>query len=366
MKKATRGIGKTAQWGVALVGLLMKSGSQKRRRRRNKNSAQIYYWLFGFLAVIFLGIGSGGLPGETEDSNPETAANLSEAPTEEEPPVSDMEVHFIDVGQGDATLVKADGHYMLIDAGDNSKGSAVQLYLSKQGVEKLDYLILTHTDADHIGGADVIVSKFDIDQIFLGDFKKDNKTYKELMDAMAYRDIVYEVPEAGAEYQLGNASFIIIAPNAVYEDPNNSSIALVLKNGENTFLFSGDCEADAEADILSNGLDIDVDVYKAGHHGSKTSSSKEFLEAMTPVYSVISCEENNSYGFPHAETLNNLRSMGVKVFRTDEQGSIIAYSDGSKLTWNCAPSESWKAGESTKHSVTEGSSREKTKENERN
>ncbi len=257
----------------------------------------------------------------------------------------EMEVHFIDVGQGDATLIKLDGHYMLIDAGGNDKGTLVQLYLQKQGVEKLDYLILTHTDADHIGGADVIVTKFDVETVLLGDFPKENETYEELLNALQYKRLKSITPEAGSEYQLGNASFLIVAPNRTYEDPNNSSIGLLLKNGENTFLFTGDCEKEAEEDILANGLNIDCDVYKLGHHGSSTSSSKTFLEAITPIYGVISCAEGNSYGHPHAEPLNNLRSMGVQIFRTDEQGSIIAYSDGTEITWNCAPSDTWQTGE---------------------
>lgn len=266
---------------------------------------------------------------------------------------SEMEVHFIDVGQGDATLIKADGHYMLIDAGDNSKGTTVQMYLQKQGVTKLDYLILTHTDADHIGGADVIVTKFDIDTVFMGDFKKDNKTYEELINAFQYKAMNYSVPKVGEQYTLGNALFTIVAPNKTYSTPNNSSIALLLKNGDNTFLFTGDCEEEAEKDILANGINIDCDVYHLGHHGSRTASTQEFLNAMTPVFGVISCEEGNSYGHPHAEPLNNLRTMGVQLFRTDEQGSVIAYSDGKEIKWNCAPSETWQAGESIKSSVSE-------------
>ena len=258
---------------------------------------------------------------------------------------SGLEVHFIDVGQGDATLIKADGHAMLIDAGENDKGTAVQLYLEKQGVEQLDYLVLTHTDSDHIGGADVIVTKFDIGQIFLSDFKKDNKTYRELMDSMKYKNMTFSTPQVGAEYELGSAEFTIIAPNGTYEDANNSSMALILDYGDSSFLFSGDCEEEAEQDMLENGLDLDVDVYQVGHHGSRSSSTEEFLNAMSPEYAVISCEEGNSYGHPHAKTLNNLRAGKVKVFRTDEQGSIIAYSDGTDITWNCSPSDSWQSGD---------------------
>lgn len=265
--------------------------------------------------------------------------------------ISDMEVHFIDVGQGDATLIKADGHNMLIDAGENDKGTAVQLYLEKQGVEKLDYLVLTHTDSDHIGGADVIVTKFDIDTVFLGDYKKDNKTYNELISAFNYKGLTYSIPEVGSTYKLGNATFTIVAPSRSYSDPNNSSIALIVENGEDTFLFTGDCEETAERDILTTGEDIDCDVYKVGHHGSNTASSDAFLDAITPEYGVISCAEGNSYGHPHAEPLNNLRAMGVQVFRTDEQGSIVAHSDGTQITWNCSPSESWQVGENTQNAA---------------
>lgn len=268
------------------------------------------------------------------------------------PALAELEVHFIDVGQGDATLFMCDGHYMLIDAGDNTMGTKVQMYLEKRGIEKLDYLILTHTDSDHIGGADVVVSKFDIDTIFLGDYKKDNKTYNDLMNEISYKSLTYSTPTVGSTYSMGDVNFTILAPNREYDDPNNNSISLLVTHGENSFLFSGDCEEEAELDILANGLSLDCDVYKVGHHGSRSSSSQDFLNAMTPTYGVISCEEGNSYGHPHSATLNSLRAMGVKIFRTDEQGSIVAYSDGVELTWNCAPTDSWQAGEPTQNSQT--------------
>ncbi len=271
-------------------------------------------------------------------------SDISKESVSETAAYSDMEVHFIDVGQGDATLVVSDGHYMLIDAGDNSKGTAVQLYLTKLGVERLDYLILTHTDADHIGGADVIITKFDIDHIFIGDFPKESRAYEELMEALEYRNMSHSVPEVGAQYPMGDSGFTIIAPNGTYEDPNNSSIALLLENGANSFLFSGDAEQLAEDDILQNEINIDCDVYKAGHHGSRTSSTEAFVRAMTPEYIVISCAEENEYGHPHPEPMERFREIGAEVFRTDKQGSVIAYSDGKEITWNCEPCDDWSNG----------------------
>lgn len=312
-----------------------------KQNRSKKAINKVLQWLIIFLTVLCVLVASrffGEIGNQTAGGGGNTHAVSGEE-------ASGLEVHFIDVGQGDATLIKADGHAMLIDSGENDKGTAVQLYLKKQGVDRLDYLVLTHTDSDHIGGADVIISKFEIGQIFLSDFKKDNKTYRELMDSMKNRNMTFSTPQVGAEYELGNTVFTIIAPNDTYDDPNNSSIALIVDYGENSFLFSGDCEEEAERDILENGMNLDVDVYQVGHHGSKSSSTEEFLDAMSPEYAVISCEEKNSYGHPHAKTLNNLRARGIRVFRTDEQGSIVAYSDGTDITWNCSPSDTWQAGE---------------------
>ena len=263
-----------------------------------------------------------------------------------------LEVHYIDVGQGSATLIKSGDHAMLIDAGDSDQGTKLQLYLTKQGVEGLDYLVLTHPDADHIGGAPVIITKFGIGQLFLSNYEKDNKTTQKVRDAMQYKGLTASDYQVGDTYTLGNASFTILAPVKEYADSNNASIALMVQNGNNRFLFTGDCEAEAEADLIASGADLSADVYLAGHHGSDTASSQAFMDAVSPTYAVISCGEGNSYGHPHAEVLNRFRSMGIQVFRTDEQGSVIAESDGTGITWNCAPSETWQAGERTKNAQT--------------
>lgn len=256
-----------------------------------------------------------------------------------------MEVHFMDVGQGDAALITCDGQSMLIDAGDNTKGTAIQNYLQKQRIEKLNYLILTHPDADHIGGAPVIITKFDIDKVFMSNFEKDNKTYQKLIQALDNKRVKYTTPQVGTQYKLGTAEITILAPNNKYDNPNDASIALIIQNGNTRFLFTGDAGEEAEQDILANGIDISADVYKAGHHGSRTSTSQDFFEAVKPVSAVISCGEDNSYGHPHAETLNTFRMNGVAVYRTDEEGTIIAVSDGEKITFNVPASDTWKAGE---------------------
>lgn len=258
-----------------------------------------------------------------------------------------MEVHFIDVGQGDSTLITCGDHAMLIDAGDDSKGTAIQNYLQKQKITKLDYLILTHPDADHIGGAPVILTKFDISRVFVSNYEKDNKSYQKLIQALDNKQLKALTPKVNSKYTLGTATITILAPGKEYDNPNDASIALLLKNGSISFLFTGDAGEDAEADILKTGISLSADVYKAGHHGSKYSTSKELTKAVDPTYAVISCGEGNSYGHPHAETLNTLRTNGVKVYRTDEDGTIIASTDGKTITFNVPASETWKAGEPT-------------------
>lgn len=254
-----------------------------------------------------------------------------------------MEVHFIDVGQGDATLIICDGHAMLFDTGENDKGVLLQFYLMRQGVDHLDYVIGSHPEADHIGGMDVILLKYDCNQVIMPDVEADTETYRDVLEAMEYRGCQTTVPEIGQIYQLGEAFFTIIAPNKEdYGDNiNNYSVGIKLVHGENAFIFTGDAENPAEKDMLDNGIFLDADVLKAGHHGSSDASSAEFVEAVSPRYAVISCGKENDYGHPHKETLDELEAVGAEIFRTDEMGSIIAISDGTELTWNTGTETEW-------------------------
>lgn len=257
---------------------------------------------------------------------------------------SELQVHFIDVGQGDSTLILCGNEAMLIDAGDNDKGTTLQLYLQKQGVEALTYVIGTHPDSDHIGGLDVILTKFDCGTVILSETASDTAAYRDVIDALTYRNYQNTPPLTGDSYRLGDAEFTIIALNGEYDNDNNSSVGIRLVHGNNSFLFTGDAEAEAEADILQNGIDIRADVLHAGHHGSATSGSRDFVSRVAPTYAVISCGRDNPYGHPHEQTLDTLQEFNVQVFRTDEQGSIVAVSDGNSITWSVEPSQTWKAG----------------------
>lgn len=248
-----------------------------------------------------------------------------------------LEVHYIDIGQGDATLIMCDGDAMLIDAGDNSKGTAVQNYLQKQGIKELDYVIGTHPDADHIGGLDVILYKFDCKTVIMPDIENDTRTYDDVIQTMKTKNYKNTLPKVGDTYSLGSAEFTVIAPNHYdYGDNNNNySVGIILQNGGHRFLFIGDAEKEAEEDIIENDIDISADVYKVAHHGSDTASTDELLDEVKPQYAVISCGEDNRYGHPDKEVLQRLKQRDIKTYRTDKDGTVIAYSDGSSLTWEC-------------------------------
>lgn len=256
----------------------------------------------------------------------------------------ELQVHFIDVGQGDATLIFQDEHVMLIDGGDNLYGWQVMDYLNYLGIDHLNYVIGTHPDSDHIGGLDTVLENISCDSVLMPDSAKETVTYESVVDVIENQQIERILPKPGEEYTLGTAVFTILAPNGCYDSANDNSIAIRLVHGGNSFLFTGDAESESEADMLKSGRLLTSDVYKVAHHGSSGANSELFLLAVNPTYAVISCGENNDYGHPHSEVLNRLRLMGTKVYRTDEQGTIVAISDGSEIRFNMSPSESWKSG----------------------
>lgn len=255
-----------------------------------------------------------------------------------------MEVHFIDVGEADSTLIICGEDAMLIDAGTPDMGTAVRLYMKKQNVSRLKYLLLTHSDKDHIGGAASVISNVPIDNLFMCRYEKDNEVYLNLINEISYKNMTWTTPDVGTELTLGDANITVIAPNREYDNPNDSSIGVIIRHGEDSFIFTGDAETPAEEDIVNNGLDLSADVYKAGHHGSRTASSDAFLDKINPEYAIISCETDNKYGHPHFEVLEKFKNRGIKLYRTDKQGTIIAYSDGKDITFNIDPSEDWEPG----------------------
>ena len=246
-----------------------------------------------------------------------------------------LQVHFIDVGQGDSTLIiTPDKKTVLIDAGDEQHSSRTMGYIKSQGIEKLDLVIATHPDADHIGGMDKVIKNFDIGMFSMPLVSKDTKQYKEIKQELKNKKLKNKPLYTGDGLSVGkDVKLQILSPqkNRTYSDTNEYSIVARLSYKEVSFLFMADATMENEIAIINDFDDIRADVLKLGHHGSSTSTSDYFLGKVNPSIGVISCGKNNKYGHPHKEVMNLLEKYNIMIFRTDKQGSIVLYSDGYKI-----------------------------------
>lgn len=245
-------------------------------------------------------------------------------------------VHFIDVGQGDCQLIECSGKYLLIDAGENGHETEVLNYLRKLQITKLDYVIATHQHSDHIGGLAEVFDEFSVDVVIMPKLTKaqtpTNSTYTAFLKAVQASEAQVVAAKPGLSYSLGDAVFEILGPvTDDAEDINNMSAVTKLTYGENTFVFTGDAETEEEREIIENGAALDCDVLKVGHHGSYGSSSKDWLNAVTPEICVIQCGENNDYGHPHEAALKRINKHTDNIYRNDICGDIVIASDGVNL-----------------------------------
>lgn len=264
---------------------------------------------------------------------------LDGMPEEYEIPEGIAEIHFIDIGQGDATMIMADSRVMLIDTGERDSDNVLIDYLQAHGVTKLDYLVITHFDSDHFGEAEEILNTFEIVNVMIPEQVKDTNMYESFISALDENEdinVIFANDYVGDSLGMGQLNMDILAPlKNNYKDSNDYSITMVARWGNIKFLLSGDAEKEAEEDIVERytRLQLDCDVFKAGHHGSRTSSSQELLDKANPKYIVISCGEDNKYGHPHSEAMDRFEAIeGAEIYRTDEQGSIVFSTDGVTLT----------------------------------
>lgn len=244
-----------------------------------------------------------------------------------------LEVHFIDVGQADAALVACDGRYMLIDGGNAEDSDLIYSYLERRGVRHLDLMVASHAHEDHIGGLSGALNCATVDTALCPVTEYNSKVFQNLVKYLEAQGKALTVPEPGDRFNLGSARVEILGPVEEYDETNDTSIVLRIDYGDTSFLFTGDMEKGAEADLIESGANLRATVLKAGHHGSDTSSGYQFLREVMPRYAVISVGEGNKYGHPSDEVLSRLRDAGTEVYRTDMQGHIIASSDGRSVTF---------------------------------
>ena len=238
-------------------------------------------------------------------------------------------VHIIDVGQGDSIFIQTpENKRILVDAGDEEAEHTVYSYLKRKGVKKIDVLIATHPDTDHIGSMDYIIDKFKISHFYMPDAKTDSEAFYNLLDSCRDKNLKIEYLTKGDILKIDSSTTMeILSPSTITDKNNLNSIVSLLNYKGYEFLFTGDAEKENESEILSSCNLPDIEFLKAGHHGSSSSSTNEFIEKLKPEAVAISCGYNNDYGHPHRSVLDTFRENGSVVYRTDKNGSLVFYCD---------------------------------------
>ena len=264
----------------------------------------------------------------TKDIEPSNA-NKENVPVINEV-TSDLQIYYFDVGQADSILILNNDTAMLIDAGNNADGPLLVDYIkNKLKINKIDIVVGTHPHEDHIGGIDDIINNFDIEDIYLPEVITTTKTFEDMITAIENKDLAISIPEKGERFKLGEADFEVIYTGTNDKDLNATSIIINMLYGEKAYLFTGDTTEEVEDTILNKNIDIDV--LKVAHHGSRYSSSYEFLKIATPEYAIVSVGEENSYEHPHQEAINRIKKHTNNIYMTKDVGTILLTSDGKEI-----------------------------------
>ncbi len=297
-------------------------------KKRKKSGWQA---LLSFVVVLLIAFGAwrGGLFGDGK-KNP----GRDTLPVE-----GTLEVHIVDVGQADCTLLKCTAGNILIDAGDTATKTEVVDYLKSVGVETLDYAIFTHPDADHIGGAATVIRSLKIKNVILPSLHESDvpttKVYTNMLAALEEDESINVLPaQAGKEYTLGELKMKILAPlSENYSNINDYSVSARFDFGATSFLFTGDALETSEKEMLREyaASELKADFFQAGHHGAKNANTPDFIKAVSPSIVAVSCGKDNKYGHPTSEALASYAAVGATVYRTDELGTMIFVSDGKSI-----------------------------------
>lgn len=250
-----------------------------------------------------------------------------DAPAPGTAPETEVTVHFIDVGKGDAILVMArGGSNVLIDAGDPQHGQTVTGYLKKQGVKSLALLVATHPHDDHIGGMLAVLRSVEVKRVLDSGVPHNTYLYADFLKAVEDKKIPYETPNEQTYDLAPGVALRILGPRKRFYNLNDNSIVAMLEAGKVSFLFTGDVEGEAERDLYKRHLRASI--LKVAHHGSNTSTAEGFLSRVLPIAAVISTDGDSSNGHPSKAVLDLLARYNVRIFRTDIDGTVVVRTDG--------------------------------------
>ncbi|GAA0348562.1 ComEC/Rec2 family competence protein [Bacillus horti] len=320
----------TLGWAIGLVNpkAILKWGKKPTRKKLT-----VYY-----IVIVALSIGFGQFADKSELGQRLEAwlvAGLTEqnetSVVHRPIPDGELMVHYIDVGQGDATLLVSSEATMLIDTGRHDGQETIN-YLREQGIKEIDLVVGTHAHADHIGQLAAIMNGFDVREVWMSGEPHTSKTFEDALDAIARSSADYYEPRAGEEFQVGDLTITVVSPKELIGDLNESSISMRIDYGEVSFLFTGDAEEGMEEEMLRSGLPLQADIFHLGHHGSSTSNTEEFLQRVNPKIAIYSAGKDNSYGHPHNEVIDRLEQLNIEYYGTDFSGTIIINTDGQTYT----------------------------------
>lgn len=250
----------------------------------------------------------------------------------------EMDVTFLDVGQGDSIFIQTtDDENILIDAGIKSAGQKVVSFLKEKDVGKLDMVIATHPHADHIGGLIPVLGEFKVDKFVDSGKEHTSKTYQELYNLIDQKNTPLEIPEIGQVYSFADFKMTVIHVDSVTNNLNDNSVSVKAEYDDVSFMLTGDAERAAEQSMINSNFDLDSTIYKAGHHGSDTSSTASFINQVKPEATILSYGEGNQYGHPSSDVITRLQNIGSDIYSTADSGDIHVVTNGIAYNISAKP-----------------------------
>ncbi len=289
---------------------------------KRKSNKKVNKLIYSCLCLLVLLVGYFTTNADNTSSSYDNNTNSS---------TSEVLVYFIDVGQADAIYIKDGNSNMMIDAGNNADGKLLVKYLQSLNVDGFKYVVGTHAHEDHIGGMDDIINNFKIDNFYMPEAISTSKTFEDVLDALDIKKVTFQTPKIGDKFTLEKASFEVLSIGTDTNDLNDTSLVLKMNYNTTCVLFMGDASSSVEETLLDK--DINCQVLKVGHHGSKYSSSDKFIKKVKPTYGIIMVGQDNKYGHPTKKTLDTLEKYQVNIHRTDKEGTILMHLKGNEISF---------------------------------